>query len=504
MNGIIRSVFGEGRSGHDIVLSSDRPVFWLGAIGLALTGLIAVWFGPQSHQRLEAQIEQAAQTALATGGYSWAKATAHGQRVNLSGAAPSPEALAAATSSVEHSLGEGGVVHGAVTKVTSTTADVVPVMSPYRWRAVREGRQVSLEGAAPTRAMQMEIEVAARRIFGSPNVTTRMSLAGGAPLDVDWPAAAIAGLDALDLLDGGSAELKDGALVVTGSTGNEQIAERVREQLAATQTGATISAFVSGPAEWSARLTNGVLRFSGLANSVGDRQALSEIATDFFSAEFTDDTTIGTTGRWRERMSVALPHFARFQSGQIDVLAGKIRISGTAAGSVLSFLREDMDKFNDGYEMIYDVIEIVPEITEVTGVNLDATDTDEREASCQTAFEQIMSSNQILFDTGLARINRESGETLDKLIAVTRRCSGLQIEIEGHTDATGRAADNRELSRERAEAVRAYFLTRNIEPDRLAAVGYGEEDPVATNRTVSGRAQNRRIEFTVSSTEHTQ
>ena len=504
MNGIIRSVFGAGRSGHDVVLSSDRIVFWLGALGLALTGLIVVWFGPQSSQRLEHQVQQAAQSALATGGHTWAQATAHGQRVNLSGAAPSDAEMAAAVSSVQTALGEGGVIHGAVTKVTATKADVVPVMAPYRWSAVRDGRQVALEGAAPTRAAQVDIEIAARRIFGSPNVTSRMKLASGVPADVDWTASAIAGLNALQLLDQGSAELTDDTMVVTGTTDNEQTAETVRDQLGAVETGTTISAFVSGPAEWTARLTNGALRFSGLANSVEDRQALSEIATDFFSAEFTDDSTIGTTGGWRQRMTVALPHFARFQSGQIDVFPGSIRISGNAAGSVLSFLREDMDKINDGYEVTYHVREMTPEIAEVAGVNLDSTDEVEREASCQTAFEQIMASNKILFDTGLASISRESGETLDKLIAITRRCSGLQIEIEGHTDATGRAPENRELSRARAEAVRAYFLSRNIEPERLTAVGYGEEDPVATNRTVEGRAQNRRIEFTVSSTEQTQ
>lgn len=504
MTGIWRSVFGRGRSGHDIALASDRLVFWIGLIGLALTGLITVWFGPESHAKLEAQVQQAARTALAGGDHGWASARAYGQRIDLSGAAPSEAALASATMAVRGSLGKGGVISGGVTKVTANHADVVPLVSPFAWGAIREDHQITLEGVAPSRASLTDIEMAARSLFGAPNVISRMTLATGVPEGVDWSATAIAGITALHHLERGSAELSDHDLIVSGSTGQEEEAQLVRDELAAIDTGASVSAFISGPAEWSARLANGELRFTGQVASAENQEALAQIATDFFAADFGDNTTVGTVGPWMNRISVALPHFARFQSGQIDVLADNIRISGNAAGSVLSFLREDMENMSDIYTVLYNVREIAPEITELAGVNLDVADAAEREASCQEAFTQIMSSNDILFETGLARISRESGETLDKLIAVTRRCSGLRIAIEGHTDATGRAADNRELSRERAEAVLAYFITREIERERLTAVGYGEENPVASNRTAAGRAQNRRIEFTVSSAEETQ
>ena len=236
-----------------------------------------------------------------------------------------------------------------------------------------------------------------------------MSLGSGAPANVDWSANAIASLDALDRLEGGSAELRDVALVVTGSTSNEEIAETVRAVLGELNAGADVTAFISGPAEWSARLAGGDLTFSGAIASAEARESLAQIANDFFSAEFTDNSRVGAAGPWSDRMRVVLPHFARFQSGQIDVLVDQIRIRGLAPASALSFLREDMAGFQDNYAIAYDVTETTPEIAEIAGVNLDVADPVELQASCQEGFTQIMSANQILFESASARIDRESG-----------------------------------------------------------------------------------------------
>jgi len=81
---------------------------------------------------------------------------------------------------------------------------------------------------------------------------------------------------------------------------------------------------------------------------------------------------------------------------------------------------------------------------------------------------------------------------------VLRRYPALTVEMGGHTDAVGTAVYNQGLSERRAEAVRQYLVERwQIAPERLAAVGYGEEAPVATNANETGRALNRRVEFAV-------
>ena len=73
-----------------------------------------------------------------------------------------------------------------------------------------------------------------------------------------------------------------------------------------------------------------------------------------------------------------------------------------------------------------------------------------------------------------------------------------KITIEGHTDSTGVAARNQDLSQKRAEAVQAYLLANeDLETSQIEAVGYGYEKPIATNKTAQGRAQNRRIDIKI-------
>lgn len=482
----------------------DRPIFWIGVTGLILTGLITVWFGPRSHANTEDQVESAASAALAAGGHDWATAKAYGQRVALSGQAPDEQSLQEASNAVMAALGSGGVLRGGVTKVTSRGVDVVPMVSSFAWGAIREGRQITLEGVAPDRQSLDAIETAARDLFGASNVISRMSLAGGAPAQVDWSMAATESLAALNKLDRGSAELTNNRLVLTGQTASEETAQSVQTSLEALNAGVTITTFISGPAEWTASLGNGELDFSGTVADEETRGALAEIARSAFDEQFADTSRVGAAGAWGPRIRLALPHFARFQSGQISVLDDRIRISGRAPASAITFLREDMSGLRDDYEVLYSIEEASADVAELADIDLDATDPGELQASCQQGFTQVMASNQILFESGSSRIDRVSGETLDKLISVMRRCATLRIEVQGHTDATGRGADNKELSTQRANAVRTYFIEAGIEPDQLSAMGYGEERPVASNRTAEGRQQNRRIEFSVSSAEDAQ
>ena len=159
-----------------------------------------------------------------------------------------------------------------------------------------------------------------------------------------------------------------------------------------------------------------------------------------------------------------------------------------------------MTKIRDNFTVAYAVREIAPSVAEIKDVNLQSSGQNQRQA-CQGAFAAIMAKNQILFDSKKARISRQSGEVLDKLIAVAQPCSTLRIQIQGFTDAVGKRAKNVDLSRERAEAVRAYFIAHGIAADHLTARGFGPGKPAASNKTAKGRAQNRRIEFNVANVE---
>ena len=103
----------------------------------------------------------------------------------------------------------------------------------------------------------------------------------------------------------------------------------------------------------------------------------------------------------------------------------------------------------------------------------------------------------IFFDYNKYDLKPESQVELDKLVQLMQDNPTLKIQIEGHTDNIGNAADNMKLSENRAKSVVNYLLGKNISVTRLIAKGFGTTNPIANNSTEEGRAQNRRTELKV-------
>jgi outer membrane protein OmpA-like peptidoglycan-associated protein len=101
----------------------------------------------------------------------------------------------------------------------------------------------------------------------------------------------------------------------------------------------------------------------------------------------------------------------------------------------------------------------------------------------------------VTFETGRSALKPDSYTILDIVAASLVANPNIKVEIAGHTDKTGSLATNTRLSQARAEAVRAYLATKGVAPERMVAKGYGPTQPVATNTTAAGRAQNRRVEL---------
>ncbi|MGB5778957.1 MAG: OmpA family protein [Allopontixanthobacter sediminis] len=99
----------------------------------------------------------------------------------------------------------------------------------------------------------------------------------------------------------------------------------------------------------------------------------------------------------------------------------------------------------------------------------------------------------IYFDTGNYALKPESDPALDNVEALLRLQPQLRLTIIGHTDSTGDTRRNRRLSLDRATSVRNSLISRGVAPDRLSVVGMGSEQPIATNSTADGRANNRRV-----------
>jgi outer membrane protein OmpA-like peptidoglycan-associated protein len=101
----------------------------------------------------------------------------------------------------------------------------------------------------------------------------------------------------------------------------------------------------------------------------------------------------------------------------------------------------------------------------------------------------------VTFDTGKATLRPESAAKLDVLVDFMKHKKSARVEISGHTDNVGNLRTNKALSAKRAEACRAYVLSRGIDGSRIDAAGYGAERPVAPNDNAEGRQKNRRIEI---------
>ena len=101
----------------------------------------------------------------------------------------------------------------------------------------------------------------------------------------------------------------------------------------------------------------------------------------------------------------------------------------------------------------------------------------------------------IQFDTGKAVVTAASGHVLDEIVTLVRGDATLKLSIQGHTDNVGAKAANLELSKRRAEAVKAALVARGVDAGRLTTDGFGDTKPVSDNAVEAGRAKNRRVEL---------
>jgi outer membrane protein OmpA-like peptidoglycan-associated protein len=111
--------------------------------------------------------------------------------------------------------------------------------------------------------------------------------------------------------------------------------------------------------------------------------------------------------------------------------------------------------------------------------------------------EKIEIKQQVHFATAKFRVLPDSFPLLNQVVQVLNDYPKMRVSIEGHTDSVGGEAPNLRLSQRRAEAVLDYFVSKGISPERLEAIGFGPTKPIASNKTASGRARNRRTEFRV-------
>jgi outer membrane protein OmpA-like peptidoglycan-associated protein len=160
----------------------------------------------------------------------------------------------------------------------------------------------------------------------------------------------------------------------------------------------------------------------------------------------------------------------RYTGMQMDKSGGRIYIS--------------LELFNDGRSINLTIVEQKAMEQEITANDM-----------WQALQKDGFMSLYINFDTNKATIKPESAGIIDQIIALMKSQPDLKLSIEGHTDSQGTPESNKTLSLNRAKAVIKAVSEGGISSSRMSAVGWGQEKPVADNRTEEGRAKNRRVEI---------
>lgn len=111
--------------------------------------------------------------------------------------------------------------------------------------------------------------------------------------------------------------------------------------------------------------------------------------------------------------------------------------------------------------------------------------------------EKVNLAGDALFDSGKSDLKPAGKAKLDKLTSKLKNVKMEAILATGHTDSAGSAALNEKLSVQRAEAVKTYLASKGVDASRIHTSGKGERQPIASNKTAAGRAQNRRVEIEI-------
>lgn len=243
--------------------------------------------------------------------------------------------------------------------------------------------------------------------------------------------------------------------------------------------------FVASRDEKGQVLLRGRLTDERLSNAV---QALARSAFGLPAVQMQVNIDPETPEGWPIRALLAIDVLSQLEHGRVRVRPGQIDVTGVtgnvaASDQISQLMAEKLGQgavFNLSlrYDERYDPIAMQP-----------------TPARCEAWIAEILSRQKITFDAGSSRIVTDAGRVLDEIAAVLQQCGRLEMEIAGHTDSQGSLEGNMRLSQQRAEAVIAALLARNVPVSSLVAKGYGPEFPIADNATAAGREANRRIEF---------
>jgi len=452
--------------------------WWPGVIPLVVFWAIAAW---TTTPPLESELAARSAAALKDSLLDKTRITVAGRDVTFAADAFSEDGRRGAVASV-------AAVPGV--RLVNDETQLVPEAKPFVWSAERDVVRVTLGGSAPLPATKGRLLEAARATLGGVEVVDQMNLSRGAPPRFDN--AALLMLDQIWKLKDGKITISDAKVSLAGMArelgGREAIAAALKNlpegfSVAANEIKAPPYIFQAYKDPVAVTLT-----LTGYVPDNNVHAALVAAAgRKFFNEKVADNikASLGAPSGFANAVVPALGALSRLSTGTLVVSDREVKLSGDAFyDAAAAQIRAGLKDFPQGWQFKAD-ISVKPASAPVDGT------------VCQQLFSDLLAKGKIRFESGRATIDPDSAGLLDRLIETALRCPSANIEIAGHTDADGEDGFNQALSEKRAQAVTDFLVKAGLPAERFTAMGYGSTQPVASNDTDEGKAQNRRIDFVV-------
>ncbi|MFM9940139.1 MAG: OmpA family protein [Hyphomicrobiaceae bacterium] len=347
---------------------------------------------------------------------------------------------------------------------------LIKTVSPYVTAAAVTAGDVVLTGFVPSDEARQALVGAARQRFAPRTVRDQLEIGAGQP--PGWQRCLETSFGALQRLGNGRAELLDRRLSLTGVTEVEDLAQSLP---------GSVRDGVGGGCDTDVRITLNIenkIRAEEEARRLAAAEAEARRrAEEEARARAAMDADARRKADEEARLRAAADAEARRKADE----EARARAAATQAAAQAQ-AEEARRK---------------AEAEARQRAEAEARQRAQAATVCVEAVRTLAREGVLLFDTARATIAQQSYPTLNRIAETANRCPEVRIEVQGHTDSEGAPDRNQRLSERRAQAVVDYLVRAGVRPERLAAVGLGQDRPVAPNDTPENKARNRRIEFTV-------
>ena len=364
-----------------------------------------------------------------------------------------------------------------------------------------DGRDVTLSGVAESKQMaQHALDTA--NIYGLNSLTSNITVKTEAVTDAIPAVTDEAAIDSKDkVAEADSAETTDKPKVAETDTPAKQAAADVAVQDVSTEGVAALPITMN-----IARDESGEYIFNGTVPSMEFKQVVDEhmvsVGADPSKAIWQVELSSATApDNWQQNVLNAVSTVQALKDGEVNLTGDQAVIRGTAVSQDASdaaevFAQQIAGDFTTDMSFTIAEAKTKPVVNNSEDVPLVGS-AQYAAKFCQTEFNALLKQQKIVFESGSSTLQASSSGLLDKISQVANRCPNQAIQVHGYTDSQGARAANLNLSKVRAETVVAYLAQSGIDGGRLVAIGHGEKNPIATNKTEAGRAQNRRIKLIV-------